>query len=150
MENFIGFIRGQLCNIYVFVDDDTAGNQLIEKMKSVGTIKDTEYTILKMKGLRNSELENIFNPNLYASSIAEKYGIPVENVIFGCSAEKKWTSCIADVFRDSGKTCNDNTKRELKKLVSEIVKANKNLSLIEHRRISFDAGCNKLVEYFSK
>ena len=150
MENYISFVRNQLCNIYVFIDDDTAGNQLIERMKGNATIKDTEYIILKMNGLRNSEIENIFNSNLYASTIAQKYDIPENTIVTSCSVDKKWTACMSDVFRHCGKLWNDDTAKELKTLISETVKASPTLQLLEHRKETFEAGCTHLIEYFSR
>ena len=144
----MNFLRNQLCNIYIFVDDDSAGNQLIDRMKTNGSIQDSEYTILKMNGLGNSEIENIFNPNIYASIISQKYGIAEELIISCCSAEKKWSTSMELVFRESGKSWNDDTKNELKTLVSEAVKSCAELQMVEQRKHALMAGCSFLEQYF--
>lgn len=148
MENYVNFLRNQLCNIYIFVDDDAAGNQLIEKMKNNGSIQDSEYTILRMNGLRNSEIENIFKPDIYASIIAQKYAIPVDRIISCCSTDKKWSTGMENLFREFGKSWNEDTAKELKTLVSEAVKSCTELQLIEHRKHALVAGCSFLEQYF--
>lgn len=148
MENFVNFLRNQLCNIYIFVDDDSAGNQLIDRMKTNGSIQDSEYTILKMNGLGNSEIENILKPDIYASIISQKYGISEERIISTCSADRKWSTGMENLFREFGKSWNEDTAKELKTLVSEAVKSCAELQLIEHRKHALVAGCLFLEQYF--
>ena len=141
MENYIRFLRHQLCNVYVFVDDDEAGKQQIENMKQSHAINDSEYTKLAMAGLRQSEIENLFDPSLYAGAIAKEYGLDVNRILNISSSGAKWSDYMREMFSLSGKTWDNATENNLKTIVSEIVKRTTPLMFIDHRKTSFEAGC---------
>lgn len=52
------------------------------------------------------------------------------------------------IFREFGKSWNDDTKNELKTLVSEAVKSCTELQMVEHRKHALMAGCSFLEQYF--
>ena len=55
---------------------------------------------------------------------------------------------MENLFREFGKSWNEDTAKELKTLVSEAVKSCAELQLIEHRKHALVAGCSFLEQYF--
>lgn len=143
-------MRNQLCNIHVFVDDDEAGKQFIQEMKQKGNIKDSEFTILRMPGLPNSEIENLFKPDVYSSVIAEAYGLDSATIESTCSENRQWSLSMKDIFLKAGKTWDRNTEIKLKTLVSEALKKTESFQLIEYRKSAFVSGCAALERYFKR
>ena len=135
---------------YVFVDDDEAGKQFIQEMKQKGNIKDSEFTILRMPGLPNSEIENLFKPDAYSSVIAEAYGLDSATIESTCSENRQWSLSMKDIFLKAGKTWDRNTEIKLKTLVSEALKKTESFQLIEYRKSAFVSGCAALERYFKR
>ena len=150
MGHYVNFMRNQLCNIHVFVDDDEAGKQFIREMKQKGNIKESEFTILRMPGLPNSEIENLFKPDVYSSVIAEAYGLDSATIESTCSENRQWSLSMKDIFLKAGKTWDRNTEIKLKTLVSEALKKTESFQLIEYRKSAFVSGCAALERYFKR
>lgn len=144
MENYVRFIRYQLCNLHVFVDDDESGRQIINNMKSNRNIEDSEYTILRMMGVTNSEIENMIDPDVYADAIERKYGIPKDTIAQIKESKAEWKCFMHDLFREQGKEWNEDIVDDLKTIVSQSVKNSDIVKLIEWRARTFLAGCRQL------
>ena len=150
MENFVKFISHQLCNIYIFADDDEAGRQVIANMKEHSVIRDNEYTLLNMPGLHDSEIEDLFDPKFYSAEIADKYGIDEQKLISCHSKKVKWSLWMKSIFTNTGKQWDDTIENELKILVSEKVKTSSTLNLLYYHKGSFEAGCQALIRFFTR
>ena len=144
MDNYVRFIRHQLCSIHVFVDDDESGRQTISNMKNSRNIEDSEYTILRMSGVSNSEIENMVDPDVYADAIEQKYGIPKDAIVQIKDSKAEWKQFMRDLFKEQGKEWNEDIVDDLKTIVSQLVKSCDNVKLIEWRARTFLAGCRQL------
>jgi len=145
MENYTRFIQHNLCKIHVLVDNDEAGRHVIENMKRKGVINDTEYTILSMLGMSNSEIDDLFDPTVYSVLFASKYGVPASD-INNISVRSKWSERMKNIFRSAGKTWSDEDEIEAKKLLSETIKNIDHLAFISHREDTFNALCLALEQ----
>lgn len=144
MDNYVRFIRHQLCNLHVFVDDDEAGRQIIDNMKRNNSIEDSEFTIIRMPGLSNSEIENMIDPDVYADEIVKKYAISKDKMFQIKESKAEWTMFMHDLFVEEGKDWNEEIVNKVKTIVSQSVKNSKSLKLIEYRARTFIAGCQQL------
>lgn len=144
MENYVRFIRHQLCNIHVFVDDDESGRQIIDVMKHNNNLEESEYNILRMYGLSNSEIENMLDLELYADAIVTQYSVSRDKILKIKDSGAKWSDFMEQMFDEEGKIWEENTIFNLKTIVSQAVKKSNDLKLIEHRSRAFVAGCQQL------
>lgn len=145
MDNYVRFMRYQLCNLHVFVDDDEAGRQIINKMRDKNIIEDSEYTILKMDDISDSEIENMIDPDVYADALMNQYGISISGMERIKLSNAKWSDFMERLFSEEGKIWEENnTIFSLKTIVSQAVKKCNELKLIEHRARRFVAGCQQL------
>jgi len=79
----------------------------------------SEYTLTAVPGLRESELEDVLDPTVYASILRDKFGVVLaRNNIPG---RDKWATRVGELFRSQGKLWDDGTKRALKDEVSILV-----------------------------
>lgn len=145
MDNYVRFIRHQLCNIHVFVDNDESGRQIIDNMKNNGNLDESEYNILRMYGLSNSEIENMIDPEIYADAIVNQYSVSRAKILNIKDSGAIWSDFMERLFNEEGKTwVENNTIFSLKTIVSQAVKKSNELRLIEHRSRAFIAGCQQL------
>ena len=149
MDNYVRFIRHQLCNLHVFVDDDEAGRQIIDNMKKNNSIEDSEFTIIRMPGLSNSEIENMIDPDIYADEIAKKYAVSRDKIFQIKESKAEWTMFMRDLFNEEGKDWNEDIVNKVKTIVSQSVKKSNSLKLIEYRARTFIAGCQQLERKLS-
>lgn len=143
VSNYVKFMRYNLCSVHVCVDGDEAGKNAINTLLENKIISDSEYTCITMNGLKESEIEDLIDPGVYAGELASEFGVDCNHILDLNYTKKKWTKRIKAIFEDSGK-CFDEVR--VKTFLSKCLKRKNEIKLIEHRRSSFDSLCRALEE----
>lgn len=122
LDNYIRFMKNNLYAFHVLVDDDTAGKDIIRTLISQKIIDKDNYTVLKMGGLKHSEIEDLINPEIYAESIKKIYNISSDIVGDILHYKSKWSIKIKKILEKKGKEIKEDDMTSLKIIVSEAVK----------------------------
>ncbi len=130
-------IREAMCSAHTFLDHDECGLTSSKKAEQEGlhTLADVTFTICN--GMKESEIEDMFDESLYAAMIQNRYGVSTLSPKFKGTA--KWSDRLASVFKNSGKPWSDQIKAKVKAEVAELAETKPAAALNAHKRSSFDA-----------
>lgn len=130
-------VREAICASHAFLDNDKCGIDAysVAERDGLATQADVQFAIVN--GLRESEIEDLFDVNLYATMLLNKYGVSVQSPKFGGAA--KWSDRVRETFRHQGKIWSAQVEARVKADVAALVAANPASALNAHRRSSFDA-----------
>lgn len=134
IEFFSNFMKYNLCSIHILVDGDDAGKNVINKLLKAKRISNSEYSILKINGMKECEIEDIFNPESYATEMSDTYGIRIEdikNLNFN-GKQDKWTNRMSNIFSSNAKIFDENVVKKIKIDFANIIK-NKSVQLLDFR-----------------
>lgn len=149
MESYIRYLRSCLCEYYVLVDDDEPGRKTIERLQNEKLIENN-YTILVMKDKKNSEIEDMLNPENYANAVASMYGIHPDCIKAISQKKTKWSTGILSIIRRTGKRISDADTIKLKTIVSEEVKKYDRDLLLAHRTDAFNNMLSSIETFFTQ
>ena len=133
----ISLYQAALCETHCYVDNDDAGREAIKKAKLSGILKEADYNICICKGMKNSELEDIFDVSLYRTSLETEYGIDLKTSKF--KNNNKWSDRMKETYLSQGKPWDDSDEMKVKYSLAKIVEKNPLTILNIHKRTSFDA-----------
>ncbi|MFD5496066.1 ATP-dependent endonuclease [Streptomyces sp. NPDC127091] len=112
--------KQQLCLVHVFMDNDDAGKEAVNKSISLGGLDHSEVTFANFPGMRFSEIEDLYDPQLYAEDLSVKYSITFPTVDFE-KRKAKWSDRMKRAFQASGQQWDDGIEAGVKKFVAEKV-----------------------------
>jgi putative ATP-dependent endonuclease of OLD family len=133
----IGLVRDSLCLCHILLDDDKAGRDAFDKARLQGLILDADVNFCIAQGLNESELEDLYDADVYKEFLLNRYRVSIDSPKF--QSRKKWSDRIRDCFQHCGKQWNDRVEIEVKNAVAEVVAANPATALSVHQRASFDS-----------
>jgi len=139
-----GLVRDALCSIYVFLDNDDASRRAFEHARSEGLLSDAEITYAIVPGLKDSELEDMYNPDSYSQLILDTYGVSLDSPKF--KGNSKWSDRMAAVFLSQGKQWNDRVEQDVKLAVAAAAADSNATFLHPARRSSLDALITALAQ----
>jgi putative ATP-dependent endonuclease of OLD family len=131
-----GLIRDSLCLAHCFLDDDRAGHSSFERAKLQGLLTEADANFSICPGMREAELEDFYDPNIYEDLIRNTYRVTIQSPKF--KTNKKWSERMQEVFRQQGKRWTDQVEKELKDKISEVIAAKPENALISTKRTAFD------------
>jgi putative ATP-dependent endonuclease of OLD family len=134
--------KDSVCDVHAFLDGDTDGERAIDSAIREGILANNEITRATCPGLRESELEDLFDPALY-EDIAKSYGIASLTGLM--RGKGKWSARVASAFRRKGKMFDEAAKSNLKLRIAERVESSPGDSLHPSRRGAFDALAEELA-----
>ncbi|MFA5785265.1 MAG: hypothetical protein WC962_10340, partial [Phycisphaerae bacterium] len=130
-------LRNAICVTHCFLDNDECTNMSIEKAEAEGLLSAVDYTIITCKGMRESEIEDLYNIDIYEDLVKRKFGITITPDING--HRHKWSKRMEKIFQSQGKRWNDKVKKQVKTLISELVESSQDNVINTHRKDCFDA-----------
>lgn len=127
ISDCILFYERYLCNIVCVLDDDEAGKQAVQSIRSKGILRDRDIFLMNCNGYSVSELEDMFTLDAYTPIMKTEYGIDcnipeIKRIIRG--SRHKWSDRIEKCFLKAGKTWDDATEKSLKVSVAKKVSSN--------------------------
>lgn len=132
----LGSLRAALCSTYSVLDDDKAGHDSFTRAESEGLVTLAECQFTTCPGRKEAELEDLYNPELYAAYLKNKYGVALSPEF---KSANKWSDRMAAVFKRQGKPWTDKIEKEVKAMVAANVAADPANALLGSCRASFDA-----------
>jgi putative ATP-dependent endonuclease of OLD family len=136
-------VREAVCLAYCFLDHDKAGIEAFDKAEKEGLVTPAEVTMASCAGMKESEMEDLFDESLYNKMLFNKYGIPVNHPKF--RGNNKWSDRVRETFKALGKPWSDQMEAKVKLDVAELAADNPATALNSHKRNSFDALCEALT-----
>ena len=126
-----------MCLAHSFLDYDHCGLKAQQKAEQDGLLLIADVTFTTCNGQNESELEDMFDENLYSAMLQHRYGVSTLHPKF--KGHDKWSDRLARTFKLMGKPWSDQIEAKVKAEVAELVEANPATALNAHRRSSFDA-----------
>ena len=123
----ISSIRDSICLYHVLLDKDRAGLDAYDKARSRGLIEDADVNFCTYPGLKESELEDMYEKNMVSTLINKKYRVRLDSPKF--KTKKKWSDRVRDCFEQQGKLWDDRIESELKLAVANAVAKNPSKAL---------------------
>lgn len=112
--------KQQLCLVHAFMDNDEAGRESVNRSIAQGGLDNSEITFTNFPGMRNSEIEDLYDPKLYAEDLCAKYSITFPTSDFD-KRKAKWSERLKRVFQASGQQWNDAIEADVKSFVANLV-----------------------------
>lgn len=110
--------KSNLCNVYAYLDNDTAGRKSLQDALDKDILKNNEYTLCSCHGMTNSEIEDLLNLDNYRQHLIDNFGVDLNIKPFK-SAKNAWSERVQEVFRFNGKLWNDKTELQVKESVAK-------------------------------
>lgn len=133
----LGQIREALCLSHSLLDDDKAGREAFDKARLLGLTTDADVNFCMVQGLNETELEDVFNVDVYKDALLNKYRASLDCPRF--KSKKKWSDRVADCFQHCGKQWDDRVEMEVKMIVAQLVAANPANALNPHHKGCLDS-----------
>jgi predicted ATP-dependent endonuclease of OLD family len=130
--------KNNLCNVIAYLDNDEAGRKGIKDAEAKGIIKTNEYILSSVRGMQNSELEDLLDINSYSQSIKNDYGVDLNIPAFKTNA-KQWSVRVKNLFELYGKIWSDRLETEIKYKVAKQSASLKLTSLNIHKTSSIES-----------
>lgn len=125
----VSSIRDSICLHHVFLDKDRAGIDAYNKAKSRSLIDDADVNFCTYPGLKESELEDLYDNTLISTLINKKYRVSLNSPKF--KTKKKWSDRVKDCFEQQGKLWNDRIESEAKWAVADAISQDPSSALKE-------------------
>lgn len=130
--------KNNLCNVIAYIDNDEAGRKEISGAVDKGIIKTNEYVLSLVKGMKNSEIEDLLDINSYNQIIKDEYGVDL-NITKFKTKDKKWSDRVKDIFKSNGKIWTDKLETEIKYKVAKQASSLGLRSLNPHKASSIES-----------
>lgn len=135
------FYQASACEIQAFLDDDTAGKLAVKKALSSRAVKIADVNLSVVPGAAESELEDLYDQNIYSQEFLKKFGVDVKKKPLG-KTKSKWSDTVGRQFAESGKPWDEQTKCECKLWLAEFAAANPKTIV----RVSTDSSLLALIK----
>jgi predicted ATPase len=130
-------IREAMCLAHTFLDHDDCGLRSSQKAEREGLLAFADVTFTICDGMRESEIEDMFEETVYSAALQNRYGVSILTPKFKGNA--KWSDRLKSAFKHHGKPWSNPIEAKVKADVAELVEANPATALNAHKRSSFDA-----------
>ena len=108
LANQLTLLRGFLCAVHVFIDYDQAGRDAEERARKENLLEPSEVNFAMAVGMRDSEVEDLFDTAVYEQVLANHYGVTFPTPEFK-ARRARWSDRVNRVFQASGQTVGDIT-----------------------------------------
>jgi putative ATP-dependent endonuclease of OLD family len=133
----LSHVREALCLAHCFMDHDDCGLSASKKAELDGLLTLADVTFTTAPGMKESEIEDLFDEALYAGMILNKFGVSLLSPKF--KGPSKWSVRMRETFKHQGKPWNDKIEMDVKAAVAHLVSSAPASALNSHKRGCFDA-----------
>ena len=134
----VSLITGAVCQVHCFLDDDIAGRTAGEAAIRQGLLRGSDITYSICDGRKESEVEDLYDPSVYAGRIERDFGVRITASELR-HGKKKWSDAIARLFRSQGKHWSEVVEDRVKEAVADEVVSLGDTALWSGRRSSVEA-----------
>jgi hypothetical protein len=141
--------KANICNVHAFMDNDIAGIDSIKKAEDRGILSAKDYNVSFVAGMKESEIEDLINLDVYRQKVIDDFGVDLKNPKFRGN-DKKWSDRVKKVFELNGKLWSDSLEMKIKYSVATEI-SNQGISAInDHKRTSIDGLVQSLERKLSE
>jgi putative ATP-dependent endonuclease of OLD family len=133
----LSHVREALCLAHCFLDHDDCGLSATKKAESDGLITLADINLATCPGMKESEIEDLYDETLYASMIQNKFGVSLQSPKF--KGTSKWAIRMRDTFKHQGKPWSDKIEMDIKGAITHLIESSPAAALNVHKRGCFDA-----------
>lgn len=130
-------LANALCVTHVLLDNDQAGKEAFDAASRDGLLKLLDVTFANCQGMRESELEDIYDLGCYEAAVVREFGVDLRDSAFRGRA--KWSLRAKACFERQGKTWDRRVAAKAKAAVASAVERSPSTALNSHRRAALDA-----------
>ena len=145
----VRLIVGTVCQVRCFLDDDAAGRDVGNAAINKGVLPRSHVSYTICQGRTESEIEDLYDPKVYAERVAREFG-PTVTVADLQGSKEKWSGVMARLFKEQGYPWNKSVEDELKDAVADEVAGRGACSLWSRRRSSIEALVSSLERLVSQ
>jgi predicted ATPase len=138
MGYLVKLLTASLCKFHICVDNDSAAREEIRNALTDNLIAHNEYTMLKIRGKQHSEIEDLYDEEIYLPEICSQFGVAIDKVEFR-NGNGKWSDKLKRFFMDQGKIWDEDIEAQVKYIVADAVKNSASSALLNFRRNTFDS-----------
>ncbi len=133
----LSLIRESMCGAYCFLDHDKCGLESADRAEKEALLALSDITFATCDGLKESEIEDLYDESVYATMLQNKYGVSTMSPKF--KGTNKWSDRAREAFKHQGKPWSDQLEAKVKADIAELVASSPSSALNSHKRSSFDA-----------
>jgi putative ATP-dependent endonuclease of the OLD family len=138
------YLRNAICLLHCFLDHDRAGIESVQKCLKEGVLSEADYHFATCPDRQESEIEDLFDVQLYRDDFLKSYGISVDHPKF--KGKRKWSERMREVFLNQGKSWDDRVEMILKNRLAESVAQNPDAAIHVQRRGPIDSLVRVLLQ----
>ncbi len=117
------FYSASACLVQAFLDNDDAGIKASEKAIAAKSIKISDVNLCAISHKDESEMEDLFDKNVYQDAFRHEFGVDPKLKIPG-NQKGKWATVTEKQFKNSGKPWSNSIKAEVKLWLANFASAN--------------------------
>lgn len=118
----LSLLRALVCNYFVVLDNDDEGQKAFREAQTSLLLTHANVCFTNCLELKQSELEDLFDANLYVKYFTNEYGVDIKRSPF--AEKRKWSERIRFGMTKSGKQWTEQLEYKDKHKIAEMVKAN--------------------------
>jgi putative ATP-dependent endonuclease of OLD family len=130
-------LNDAICNTHVFLDFDQSAKDISDRASQEGNLVPAQLNFATCQGMAESEIEDMYDSDLYSEMIAKFYGVNLDSAKF--KSAKKWSERMAECFHEQGRKWDKRVSADAKMRVAELVESDPANALNEHKRSAFDS-----------
>lgn len=113
-------LRNSLCQYYVLLDNDSAGQEAADKAIKKGILNYSEIKYTICNGCPEAEFEDCLNPKVYSDIIKSTFSVDLNCKEFK-NGKKKWSDRVRDAFLNQGSKWNSKIEENVKSVVANAI-----------------------------
>ena len=117
----ISLWKNLLCDVYAFLDNDNAGIKSYEDAEERGLISLKQISFVNLQGQKESEIEDLINPEIYNQDIFDKYGVNLSTSAPFKNKKQKWSVRVKNSFKATSKPWSAKIESKVKSIISQNV-----------------------------
>lgn len=140
----LSLIRAALCTSFVFLDNDAAGKQAVEKAIADRVLIRANVKYALFRGKVESELEDFYSAEFCEMVTKSNFNVALVKPLM--RGKRKWSERVGDCFQKSLQQWNDGVKATVKAQIAEAVAKAPKQALNKASRGSLDSLIKALEE----
>jgi putative ATP-dependent endonuclease of the OLD family len=137
-------MREAMCLAHCLLDHDKCGLGSASRAELDGLLSPADATFTICEGMKESELEDLYDEKLYAAMLWNKHSVSTASPKFRGNA--KWSDRLRETFHYHGKAWSDQIKSRVKADIAVLVEMEPVKALNPYKRSSFDALVEELKD----
>ena len=129
----VRLLQGLACDFQCFLDNDAAGKKAVKAGEKAGAISARDYTLAAVSGLRESELEDLYDVAKYKSAFKQCFDVD-PSIRTPKTRGKKWSAAMAARFNICGKLWSDEQEASVKRWLAQDA-ARQGLKIVHRDRV---------------